>query len=136
MANKLYDKAREAFANGDIDLLNDTIKVVLIDTADYTVDLANHDFLDDIPAAARVGTPVALTNKSTTAGVFDADDVTFTSVTGDICEALVIYQDTGVEATSRLIAYIDTATSGLPVTPNGGDIVITWDNGSNRIFKL
>jgi hypothetical protein len=34
-----------------------------------------------------------------------------------------------------LIAYIDTAT-GLPVTPGGGDIDITWDNGSNKIFKL
>ena len=27
-------------------------------------------------------------------------------------------------------------SSGLPVTPNGGSITITWDNGANRIFKL
>jgi hypothetical protein len=47
----------------------------------------------------------------------------------------VIYKDTGTAATSPLIAYIDTAT-GLPVTPNGGDITVTWDNGSNKIFKL
>lgn len=135
MANALFDKARKAFADGDIDLLTDTIKVVLVDTADYTVDLANHDFLDDVPSAALVGTPQTLSNKSTTAGVFDADDVTFTSVTGDQCEAILIYKDTGSEATSNLIGWIDSAT-GLPVTPNGTDIQITWDNGANKIFKL
>jgi hypothetical protein len=135
MANALYDKARKAFADGDIDLLNDTIKVVLIDAADYTVDLANHDFLDDVPSGARVGTPQTLGTKSTTAGVFDAADVTFSSVSGDQCEAILIYKDTGTEGTSQLIAYIDSAT-GLPVTPNGGDIQIQWDSGTNKIFKL
>ena len=135
MASALYDKARKAFADGDIDLLNDTIKCVLIDAADYTVDLANHDFLDDVPSGARVGTPQTLGTKSTTAGVFDAADVTFSSVSGDQCEAILIYKDTGTEGTSPLIAYIDSAT-GLPVTPNGGDIQIQWDSGTNKIFKL
>lgn len=135
MANALYDKARKAFADGDIDLLSDTIKCVLIDAADYTVDLANHDFLDDVPSGARVGTPQTLGTKSTTAGVFDAADVTFSSVTGDQCEGILIYKDTGTEGTSQLIAYIDSAT-GLPVTPNGGDIQIQWDSGANKIFKL
>lgn len=135
MASALYDKARKAFADGDIDLLNDTIKCVLIDAADYAVDLANHDFLDDVPSGARVGTPQTLGTKSTTAGVFDAADVTFSSVSGDQCEAILIYKDTGTEGTSQLIAYIDSAT-GLPVTPNGGDIQIQWDNGPNKIFKL
>jgi hypothetical protein len=67
--------------------------------------------------------------------VADAADITFTTVTGDQSEALVIYKDTGVEATSQLIAYIDTAT-GLPVTPGGGNITVTWDDGANKIFKL
>jgi hypothetical protein len=56
-------------------------------------------------------------------------------VSGASVEAIAIYQDTGNEATSRLIAYIDTAT-GLPVTPNGGDINLNWDTGVNKIFKL
>jgi hypothetical protein len=67
--------------------------------------------------------------------VADAADVTLTSVTGDISESIDIYQHTGTESTSRLICNIDTAT-GLPVTPNGGNIVLQWDSGSNRIFKL
>ena len=69
------------------------------------------------------------------AGVADAADTTFTSVSGDTVEAIVLYKDTGDAATSPLIAYIDTAT-GLPLTPNGGDVTITWDNGANKIFKL
>ncbi len=135
MANALYDKGREGFLDGSIDWDTDNIKVVLVDAADYTVDLVNHDNLDDIPAAARVATSANLASKTVTGGVADAADITFTAVTGDVCEALVIYKDTGVESTSRLIAYIDTAT-GLPVTPNGGDINVVWDSGVNKIFKL
>lgn len=135
MANALYGKGREGFLDGSIDWDTDTIKVVLVDTADYTVSIDVHDNLDDVPAAARVATSAALGTKTVTLGVADAADITFTAVTGDVSEALIIYKDTGVESTSRLIAYIDTAT-GLPVTPNGGDITVTWDNGANKIFKL
>lgn len=135
MANALYDKGRKAFMDGGIAILTDDIKVVLVDTATYTVDLVNHDFLDDIPVGERVATSGNLASKDSTAGVFDADDITFSTVSGDVSEALVIYRDSGAAATSELLAYIDTAT-GLPVTPNGGDITVTWDSGANKIFKL
>jgi hypothetical protein len=135
MANSLYDLGREGFLAGDIAWDSDNIKVVLIDVADYTVNLTTDNDLADVPAGARVATSGNLTTKTVTGGVADAADVTLSSVTGDESEALVVYQDSGVESTSRLIAYIDTAT-GLPVTPNGTDITITWDNGSERIFKL
>lgn len=135
MANALYDTGREAFLLGDIAWDTDNIKVILVDTADYTVNLSTHDFLDDVAGAGIVATSGNLASKTTTAGVADAANVTFSSVTGDQCEALIIYKDTGVSTTSQLIAYIDTAT-GLPVTPNGGDITVTWDDGANKIFKL
>jgi phage tail sheath gpL-like len=135
MANALYAKGRESFLKGEISWSADNIKTVLVDTATYSVDLANHQFLSDIPAGERVATSANLTNKTTVAGVADADDVTYTAVSGDQSEALVIYQDTGTPSTSRLIAYIDSAT-GLPVTPNGGDIQVQWDNGASKIFKL
>ena len=64
----------------------------------------------------------------------DGDNVTFTAVSGASVEALVIYIDTGNTATSRLVAYIDTGVTGLPVTPNGGDISITWN--ASGIFQL
>lgn len=133
MANALYDKGREAFLNGGIDWTNDDIKVVLVDTGVYTLDIVNHDFFDDISGV--IATSANLGTKTTVAGVADAADVTFTSVTGAESEALVIYSDSGTPSSSPLIAFIDTA-SGLPVTPNGGDITITWDSGSDKIFKL
>lgn len=136
MANALYAKGREGFLAGDIDWDANDIRCILIDTGLYTVNLSTHDNLDDIPSgAARVSTSGALSGKTVTDGVADANDVTFTAVSGNTVEAIVIYKHTGTESTSRLIAYIDTAT-GLPLTPNGGDITIVWDNGANRIFKL
>jgi hypothetical protein len=135
MASALYAKAKKAFLDKDIDMLVDNIKVVLVDSADYTLDLATHQYLSDIAAGGRVGTSGNLANKSTTGGVFDADDITITGVTGDQFEYIILYMDTGTAATSPLIACIDTAT-GLPCTPNGGDITITWDSGANKIFAL
>ncbi len=135
MGNALYDKGRQKFLEGSIAWLANDIKCVLVDTDDYAVDLANHEFLSDIAAGGRVATSANFGGKTSTAGVADANDVTFAAVAGHVSEALVIYKETGDPATSPLIAYIDTAT-GLPVTPNGGDIVVTWDPGANKIFKL
>ncbi len=135
MANALYDLAREGFLNADIDWTTANIRIILGDAADYTVNLATHDFLDDVPAGARVAVSGNLASKTSTAGVADAADVTLTAVTGDPCEFIIIYEHTGTESTSHLIAYIDSATN-LPITPNGGDITVTWDSGANKIFKL
>ena len=135
MANALYDKGRQRFLEGQFNWLTDTIKCLMVDTAAYTANLAVHEFLSDIGSSARITTPVTLTSKASAGGAADAADVTFTSVSGPSIEAIILYRDTGTEATSPLIAYIDTAT-GLPITPNGGDIIVTWDNGTNKIFKL
>ena len=134
MANALYTKGKQALLTGGVNWTSDTIKCVLVDSADYTVNLSTHDNLDDVPSIARTATGT-LSGKSATDGIADAADLTLTAVTGDPSEALVIYKDTGTESTSTLIAYIDTAT-GLPVTPNGGDITIAWDNGASKIFAL
>ena len=135
MANTLYDFARQRFLESQINWMTDTIKVLLVDTGAYTPQTAVHQYLADIPISARIAGPVTLTSKATTGGAADAADVTFTSVTGASIESIIIYSDSGTEATSPLIAYIDTAT-GLPITPNGGDIIVTWDNGTNKIFKV
>lgn len=140
MTASLYGKGREGFLDGSIDWDTDNIKAILVDTADYVVSIDVHDNIDDVAVAARVVTIAnapALASKTVTLGVADAADVTFTAVTGDSVEAIILFKDTGVESSSRLIAYIDSASAtGLPVTPNGGDISIAWDNGGNKIFKL
>lgn len=135
MANTLYDKARERFLRGQINWDTDTMKVCLVDKNVYTPNFTTHEYLSDVSLSAIVAPGVTLTGKSSTGGAADANDVTFTAVSGAESEALVIYKDTGDNATSPLIALIDSAT-GLPITPNGGDIIVVWDNGANKIFKL
>lgn len=125
MANAAYGKGLQAFANGEIDWIDDTIKVVLVDTADYTVAIDTHEFLSDIPVGAREET-VTLSGKANVLGVLDAADATFSGTTGDGCEAVVIYRDSGDPATSHLLFYFDTAT-GLPVTL-GGTVIVQWGN--------
>lgn len=138
MTAALYDIGRQNFLNGNINWTNDDIRVVLVDTALYTVDLVNHDFLDDVAVGSRVAVGGAgLAGKTSTAGVADANDYVISAVSGATIEAMIIYRHTGVDATSELIAYLDqNDVTGLPLTPNGGDVTIAWDNGANRIFKL
>lgn len=135
MANALYDAGREGFLAGNIDWDANDIRAILIDEGADTIDLAVDDFLDDRAGGARIATSGAFTSKTTTAGVADAADVTFSAVSGASVESIDVYKHTGTEATSHLICNIDTAT-GLPVTPNGGDITVQWDSGANKIFKL
>lgn len=135
MANALYGLGRERFLGGDLDWDAHDFRVILCDNTDYTVSIDVHDFLNNVAAGGRVAVSGALASKTKTLGVADAADITFSAVTGDQSESLIIYQHTGTDSTSALAVYIDTAT-GLPVTPNGGDIQVQWDSGANRIFKL
>lgn len=140
MANALYDKARQRFLEGQLNWMDDTIKCIMVDTSLYTF-IAAHQYLSDVTLAARSTAPTLMIEKSATDGAADAKDVTFAAVSGPTIEALVIYKevlDVALavdEASSVLIAYIDAAT-GMPITPNGGDIIVTWDNGVNKIFRL
>ena len=146
MANGLYGHGRERFANAQIDWVDDTIKVTLIDAADYAIgaNIDVHEYMntDTVPAAAKVATATLASTANALGVCSAAATTTFSAVTGDVCEALIIWKDGGgggVTASGTddvLIAYIDTVSSGLPVTPNGGDIVVTWDTGANKIFVL
>ena len=133
MANLLYPKGKQNFISGNINLVSGTIKVALIDTGTYTYS-ALHDAYDDLSGV--VGTPSEILTKTVTDGIFDGADTVFSSITGVSAEALVIYLDSGTPSTSYLIAYLDTVSGGLPVTPNGGDITIQWDSGASKIFAL
>lgn len=134
MANALYDAGKEGFLGGTIDWDTDVIRAVLVDLGTYTPDLNLHRDFADLTGVVGTESGVFGT-KTVTDGVADAADITFTAVTGATVEAIVIFLDTGVAANDLLIALIDTAT-GLPVTPNGGDITVAWDSGANKIFSL
>ncbi|WTW93638.1 hypothetical protein OG216_09725 [Streptomycetaceae bacterium NBC_01309] len=135
MAPVVYASAKAKFLTAGLNLSTLNIKAVLVDTGQYTFSAA-HDFLDDVPSGARVATSGNLASKTTTGGVFDAADITISAVTGATVEAVIVYNDSGSAATSDLIAFIDSASSGLPFTPNGGDCTISWDSGASKIFAL
>lgn len=113
-----------------VDLDADTIKAMFVDHADDTPAVTD-DFIDDIASAARVpaiGSCPTLGSKtigSVAVGTFDAADTVFTTLTGDQSESLILFKDSGVEATSDVFARWDTAT-GLPLTPNGADVTTVW----------
>lgn len=133
MANAIYPLYKQALldASANVDLNDGTVKVALIDTATYPYNAA-HEFFSSVSGV--VGTPQTIANTTVANGLFDGDNVTYTAVTGNSAEALLIYIDTGTAATSRLVAWIDTGVTGLPVTPNGGDISVTWN--ASGIFQL
>lgn len=138
MANSLFDWSRQGFLSGAIKWDADSIKVLLV-TGGYAVNLNSTVYRASAFAAGSGviwSSAVALSSTTVASGVADALDHVLTTVTGNSAAYMIIYQDTGASATSRLIAYIDTAT-GLPVTPNGGDITIQWDNtAATKIFCL
>jgi len=156
MANTLYDSARELFLSGvlnwsstggntvagiSVPADNQTYRVILVDTQYYNFS-ASHTTMDQVATTAWSSiSPQTLINRTTTGGAADASDVTFPSVSAlsNNLEAIIIYYDSNTNVTTAstkiLIAYIDTA-AGLPIQPNGGDIIVTWDNGANKIFKL
>ena len=134
MANAMYSLAKQEFLRGEQAYQTDLYRVVLIDTAVYTFSAA-HTSYDDI-ASAVIGTESGLlTSKTTAAGVGGAANTTFPSVaTAASVEALVVFLDTGTSADDVLICYIDDASAGLPVTPNGTDIDVNW--ASLEIFAI
>jgi len=133
MANAIYPLYKQALLDGaaNTDINDLTVKVALVDTGVYTYS-ATHEFLTSLTGV--VGTAQTINTTTVTNGLFDGDNVTYSGVTGNSVEALVIYIDTTVAGTSRLVAYIDSGVTGLPVTPNGGDISITWS--VSGIFQL
>lgn len=134
MANALFDPGREGFLDGSYNWASSDVRVMLVKST-YTFSAA-HKFITDLGANDN-GRSAALASKTSTNGVADAADTTLTATAATACNALVVFYHTGADATARLIAYIDTPTSGLPFTPSAGQTVnITWDNGTNKIFKL
>ena len=138
MANALYPKWKEAIqqatANSSLGGSGTTgVYVALIDTGTYTYS-SSHEFYSSA-ASAQVGTEVELTSKTFTSGLFDAADSVFSSVSGATVEALIIFvKNAGANTPWRMVAYFDTGVTGLPVTPNGGNINVTWN--ASGIFQL
>ena len=138
MANAIYPLYKEALLAGttnrdlDVNTATDGPFVALVDTGTYTYSAA-HDFYNDLSGV--VGTDQRITAPTVTTGTLDGGDLTYTAVSGSSVEALIIYRkNSGANTTWALVAYIDTSVTGLPVTPNGGNITVTWN--ASGIFTI
>ena len=137
MADGFYEHGLKHMARGNIKYIfdatptageDDLWKCALVDAADYTVNLATHEFRDAAGLAAGIEeTSGAMTLVDAAAnGVLDASDVTLVGTAGDPCEGVLLYNEQGSAATDILFLWWDTG-AGLPVTL-GGDVTIQWGN--------
>ena len=141
MANGYFTPFTEGLLDGSVDLDTATVKVALV--RGYTFSAA-HKFVSDVTGAGGTinGTSAALTTKTVTGGVFDADDTTISATANATNHGLLLFQasaSTGgadVAATAqRVIAYFDTGT-GLPIQPGTGTVTVTWPAANPKILKV
>lgn len=148
MASITTNKLRELLLNHGIDLLADTIKVMLVDTT-YTPD-KDHDFVASITG----GTSKELSGTGYTAGFggsgrktlasktvtkdngadvayFDAADVTWTAINADTAGFVAVVKEITTDADSPLLALVDVSPD---VATNGGDYTVTW--AADGLFKI
>jgi hypothetical protein len=136
VANFIYGKAKQSLLNGEFNISSDSLKVLLV-TDSYVPNQNADQFVSNISSSYIKQRTSSLTNVTNILGVIDADDVLVASYSGLPFKALVIYKDSGTDSTSRLLAYIDTAT-GIPFSGINAvtDITINWSNGSSKIISL
>lgn len=136
MANFIFKKAKESFLKGEINLLSNTIKVLLLNNS-YSPNPNTDQFVSSLPPSSIEARSSSLLNKSITGGVFDADDIEISDYSGNSFSSLALYIDSGNDTTSRLIAYIDTS-NGLPFSSVNVNVPVTiaWNNEANKIIAF
>lgn len=137
MANALYPKWKQALLQGtSTALLNGSgttgVYALLTDTSVYTYNPA-HEFYTSINSI--LGNDVEITGKTFVDGKFDGNDISFTTAAGLTAGAIIIFvKNAGLGSTWRLVAYIDSGVTGLPLTTDTSTISVFWS--ANGIFAL
>lgn len=136
MANLIYGKAKQALLNGQINVSSQSLKILFVDST-YSFSQNTHEFVSHVSSSAIKGRSIALLNVQNVLGALDADDLTIVDYSGAAFNTVILYVDTGSDATSRLIAHIDTA-AGIPFAGHNSlvNITIVWSNESTRIISL
>jgi hypothetical protein len=128
MTSQLYPKgaAHLLGLSTKVDLVADNIKFLFYSGAITTT----WEFVSDLTGASIIARSGNLAGKTTTNGVFDANDITVTSVSGSAFTHVILYADSGVDSTSRLIAVFDVSS----FTPSGGDINVVFN--ASGLFSI
>lgn len=135
MSNALYPLYKKSLLEGanNVSLTTETVKVSLVDKEEILFSPSDQ-YYSDLNDLGIIATDTLTSTAVDVNGVFSANDASFTSVTGDTLEALLLWIDTGDANTSHLVAYLDTNVTGLPFTPDGSNTSITWN--ASGIFQL
>lgn len=125
----LYNDFKEQLMLGAIDLVDDTIKVILV--AGHSPDIDVHDQYSDVSGDEESGTGYSaggetLASKAVTQdndndlAKFDAADVTWTGLDVGTPSHAIMYDDT--HASDALIAYWELGRAS-----NGGNYTLQWN---------
>lgn len=145
--SSLYSKAKDRIARGEIAWKEgmDSFGVFLIDSLFYIPDILKDEYLSDIPNEARAGNygrpgieGAGMLNiiSARTGGICDAENLLFNGMEiNKVYEAIVIFKMGVDESQSPLLAYIDRGIN-LPIKVTSPQILIEWDEGPNKIFRL
>jgi len=131
MASFTYNPAKVSFAKAEINWVSNTIKAALMtsaytpdqDTNQYWSDISTNEFSGGSYAEQTLATKVVTQDNVNDRATLGSDDVQFTGVTGTF-RYVVLYQDTGVEATSRLIRLIDPEGAAITLTTGTYDLTV------------
>lgn len=145
MANFVFNTGAKEIADGTLDLVTDTIKVMLVGSAVTptrdmdTVDQVNSDEIDATGYTAgfggagrkTLGNKAWAVDKTNDRAEFTASSVSWTGLgnaTNDNVVHVILIKEITNDAGSRLIAHIDTSSGSpsLPFTTNGSDLTITF----------
>jgi len=132
MADVIYNAFKANIMNGGIDLDTDTIKVLLV-TSTYVPNQDTHvdraDVTNEVTGTGytaggdTITTPTVTQDNTDNEGVFDGDDVTWTTAT-ITARGAVVYLSTGVAANDLLVCYFDF---GSDQSSSAADFTISWN---------
>lgn len=112
--------------SAQVNMLTDTIKVLFY-AGSYT---STNEYVADLTGASIVARSGALAGMAITNGVVSCNNVTLTAVSGSAFTHVILYKDTGADATSVLIAIFDITL----FTPSGGDVNVVFN--ASGLFSI
>jgi hypothetical protein len=131
MANHLLPHGKEALL-GSVDLVNDSIKVLLVDSSWTPSDSVQ--FVSDITGTAVLGRSGALGSKSVTSGTFKCGNGTITGVAAGKSASYVYgFKDAGGADSANPLLWFEDSGTNIPLTTDGADITLSWD-ATNGVF--
>jgi hypothetical protein len=136
MANFVYGKAKQALLNGQINVVSNNLKILLVNSS-YVPSANSDEYVSNINPTYIKNRSEIIQSVTNTLGVLDAEDITITVHDGSAFKAIVLYQNGTSDSNSRLIAYIDTSI-GLPFAGVNFSLPVTivWSNDLSKILSL